>query len=82
MIDKILFEKTLSPLERWLLCCFFREPTLLQGSQSQMASRLGVSERHISAAMARFREMRIFRRSLETKALVLNDPSQWFMISR
>lgn len=84
MIDAktIIFEHALAPFERFLLLAIIEDPTLLEATQSQICGRLGISERHLAAAWTRFKQMRIFKRSLTTRNFVLNDPQNWSIISR
>ena len=84
MIDPkiIIFEQGLAPFERFLLLAILEEPNLLHSTQQQMANRLGCHFRHIVPAMNRLKAMNCFRRSLETRNLILNDPNEWRVLSR
>lgn len=81
-LKTVIFEQALAPFERLLLAGILLDPKVLDSTNLQIANRMGVNEKHVAAAMNRLKKMRFFKRSLETRNLILNDSSEWQILSR
>lgn len=78
----IIFDGALASFEKFILLACLAEPELLSMTGLQMSARLNITQHHLSAAMARLKRMNVFRRSLVSKSLEINEPTAWKMLSK